>query len=499
MIRPTVLVITDGIGYRANVKGNAFAQAKKPEWERILSSHPYTFLNASGLSVGLPEGQMGNSEVGHLTIGSGRIIYQDLVKINKSIKSGSFFENAVLKEAMHNAKGKKLHLMGLLSNGGVHSHINHLKALIEFAKKEGVKDVCIHAFLDGRDTMPTSGINYLKEIDDFTKDEELGKIGTIIGRFYAMDRDKRWDRIKIAYDMLTSGIGNRIDNYIDIRKFYENGITDEFMKPLIIDDECLIGDSDSVIFYNFRSDRAREITSAFSDSDFGNFKRNKINVHFSTFTEYSDKFKLPVAFVKDEINNVLSEVLSKKDLKQLHIAETEKYAHVTFFFNGGREEPFLGEDRVIIPSPKVDTYDKTPDMSANQITQRVLREIESDKYDFIVINYANGDMVGHTAVKDACIKAVEVVDKCLGELYDSIMARNGAMIITADHGNIEQIEDDNGDPVTAHTTNPVYCIVAGDGIKKMHSGGLKDVAPTVLDIMNITLPLEMTGSTLING
>lgn len=499
MIRPAILVITDGIGYREDAEGNAFAQAEKPEWERILTNHPYAFLNAGGLSVGLPENQMGNSEVGHLTIGSGRIIYQDLVKINKSIESGSFFRNEVLKEAMHNAKGNKLHLMGLLSDGGVHSHINHLKALIEFAKKENVENVCIHAFLDGRDTPPTSGINYLREIDDFIKDEGIGKISTIIGRFYAMDRDKRWDRIKIAYDMLTSGIGNKIENYADVNVFYKNDITDEFMKPLIIDDKCLIENGDSVIFYNFRSDRAREITSVFTDNSFSVFERNRVNIHFSTFTEYSDKFQLPAAFKKDEINNVLAEVLSKKGLRQLHIAETEKYAHVTFFFNGGREEPFQGEDRVIVPSPKVDTYDKTPEMSAHKITERVLHELKEDKYDFIVINYANGDMVGHTAVKDACIKAVECVDSCLGRLYDSIMDKNGVMIITADHGNIEQIEDDNGNPVTSHTTNPVYCIIAGGGIKKIHSGGLKDIAPTILNVMDITLPPEMTGSTLIDG
>ncbi len=500
-MKPTILVILDGIGYREEKFGNAFLSAKKPNFDGIVKKHGFTLLDASGYSVGLPDGQMGNSEVGHMTIGSGRIIYQDLVKIDKSIEDNSFFNNNVLKGAIDVSKNHKLHLFGLLSDGGVHSHINHLKALIKMAKENGLKNVYIHNFLDGRDTPPTSGIEYLKELESFTESINFGIISTIIGRFYAMDRDKRWDRVQKAYDMLVFGKGNIIQGIKDVEAFYQKGITDEFMEPLILNKESVVEDGDSIIFYNFRADRARELTRAFIDKDFDYFERKPIKVNYTSFTEYEKSFNIPVAFKKVDVKNVLAEVISNLNLKQLHIAETEKYAHVTFFFNGGKEKPFDNEDRIIVQSPKVKTYDLKPEMSAYEITDKIMDALNKKRYDFIVVNYANGDMVGHTAIADACKKAVESVDECLGKVYHKTMEQDGNIIITADHGNIEEIKDKDSNPVTSHSLNPVYCIVASNNKKYSlrNRGGLYDIAPTVLDLMGIKKPVEMTGTSLING
>jgi 2,3-bisphosphoglycerate-independent phosphoglycerate mutase len=490
-----LLAILDGWGYTNRKIGNAIYYARTPNMDRFMRDFPHSFLKTSGLDVGLPPGQMGNSEVGHINIGAGRIVYQDSMRILKAIEDGSFFENAVLKEAMEKAKKKKLHLMGLIGNGGVHAMMQHLYALLEMAKRNGVKNVAIHCFLDGRDTPPRSAMQHIKELEEKLKEIGVGRIASIVGRYYAMDRDKRWDRTRMAYDLLTRAKGRKAKNAMEAIKIaYENGENDEFVKPTVITGD-VIEDGDVVIFFNFRPDRARQLSHAFVDEDFDKFERKKLSIHFVALTEYFDGIN--AAFKKEEIKNTFGEVLSKHGMKQLRIAETEKYAHVTFFFNGGREKPFEGEERCLIPSPKVATYDLKPEMSAYEVTEELIKRIESEKYDVIIVNYANPDMVGHTGVWNAAIKAVETVDECIGKVVDAIIQHNGIAIITADHGNAEEMFDENGEPKTAHTTNPVPFIIIGAGKLKLRNGNLGDIAPTMLHLLGIKKPKEMTGNSLI--
>jgi 2,3-bisphosphoglycerate-independent phosphoglycerate mutase len=500
--RPLLLMILDGYGLRQDKEGNAITTAKTPNLNKLFSSYPHSMLEASGESVGLPEGQMGNSEVGHLNIGAGRIVYQDLTRITSSIREGDFFRNKTLLEALKNVKNKKssLHLMGLLSDGGVHSHISHLYAFLELAKKQGVKNVYVHAFLDGRDVPPKSALTYIKDAQKKMK-ELGGEFATIMGRYYAMDRDKRWDRVEKAYDAMTSGKGITAETAaLAVENAYAQGETDEFVNPTVIVKKgkpiALISDNDSVIFFNFRSDRAREITRAFINQDFKDFKRNSYpRTHFMCLTQYDETFDVPIAFPPESLKNILAYVLSEHKLRQLRIAETEKYAHVTFFFNGGRETPVEGEDRLLIPSPKIATYDQQPEMSAYLVTDEVMKAIASGKYDVVILNYANLDMVGHTGVFDAAVKAVEAIDECIGRVSDAVSAANGLLIITADHGNAEQMLDD-GEPHTAHTSDPVPFLFCEYGIK-LKNGMLADIAPTLLDVLGIGKPDEMTGRSLI--
>ena len=490
-----LLAILDGWGYTNQKIGNAIYYANTPNMDKYMRCYPHSFLQTSGLAVGLPEGQMGNSEVGHINIGAGRIVYQDSMRILKAIKDGSFFKNSVLKKAMEKAREAKLHLIGIIGNGGVHAMMPHLYALLEMAKKEGVKDVAIHCFLDGRDTPPKSAIQHINELEEKLKEIGIGRIASVVGRYYAMDRDKRWDRTKRAYDLLTMAKGRKAKNAIEAIKIaYEMGESDEFVKPTVITGD-IVKDGDIVIFFNFRPDRARQLSHAFVDENFDKFERKKLKIHFVALTEYFDGIN--AAFKKEEIKNTLGEVISKHGLKQLRIAETEKYAHVTFFFNGGREEPFEGEERCLIPSPKVATYDLKPEMSAHGVTEELIKRIEEKKYDFIVLNYANPDMVGHTGVWAAAIKAVETVDKCIGKVVDAVLKHHGIAIITADHGNAEEMFDEEGKPKTAHTTNPVPFIIIGAGKLKIKNGNLGDIAPTILHLMNIQKPDEMTGKSLI--
>ncbi len=501
--KPVLLMILDGCGLGDNTEGNAIAAAKKPNLDKLFSSFPHSKLIASGMSVGLPEGQMGNSEVGHLNIGAGRIVYQDLTRITKSIREGDFFMNKMLLDAMNNARknNSSLHLLGLLSDGGVHSHIYHLYALLELAKKQGVKKVYTHAFLDGRDVPPKSALKYIEEGEKKMK-ELGGEFATISGRYYAMDRDKRWDRVKKVHDALTAGEGNKAKTATSaVENAYARGETDEFVTPTVItrNDKPIaqIKDNDSVIFFNFRSDRAREITRAFIDPKFNDFRRNSYpRTHFVCLTQYDETFNAPVAFPPESLKNILAEILSRQHLKQLRIAETEKYAHVTFFFNGGKEKPVEGEERLLIPSPKVATYDLQPEMSAYLVTNEVVKAVSSKKYDVIILNYANLDMVGHTGIFEAAVKAVEAVDACIGRVFSAISDAGGLLIITGDHGNAEQMVDDDGEPHTAHTSNPVPFIFCEKGIR-LRNGILADIAPTVLDTLGIVKPDEMTGMSLI--
>ncbi len=453
---------------------------------------------------------MGNSEVGHLNIGAGRIVYQDLTRITKAIEDGSFFNNPVLKQAMtEGAKtGQRLHLMGLLSDGGVHSHETHLYALVEMAKMNGVKEVYVHAFLDGRDVPPDSGLGYVEKLESKLKEIGLGRIATVSGRYYAMDRDKRWERTKLAWDAIVEGRGETAPSGREaVRNSYDADVYDEFVKPTVIIDDLfdegqpVIRDEDAVVFFNFRPDRGRQLTRAFVMPDFEGFDRgpNPPATYFSTMTEYDATFPGPIAFPTKEIKNTLAEILSANGLKQLHIAETEKYAHVTFFFNGGVEAPETGEDRILVPSPKVATYDLKPEMSAYEVTDKVIEAIAGGKYDVIIMNYANADMVGHTAVKQAVIKAVESIDECLGRVVAAIEAQGGVALITADHGNADEIADtDTGLPVTAHTNNPVPFILISDRSYGLENGGiLADIAPTILDLLGLSKPPEMTGKSLI--
>ena len=495
-----MLVIMDGWGWREEREGNAIRVAGTPNLDAFKARYPFTLLEASGESVGLPKGQMGNSEVGHLNLGAGRIVYQDLTRINKAIADQSFYENPVLKQAM--TCSDTVHLFGLVSKGGVHSDFEHLKALIRMAKLLGVKKLLIHAFLDGRDMPPTSGAEFVAELMEYLKENGTGEIATIIGRYYAMDRDRRWDRVKIAYDALVYGTGRKArDPVAAVYDSYRANETDEFIRPIIMDGTSRVKDGDSVIFFNFRADRARELTRVFTQRDFKEFAQDMRPrlASFVTMTMYDEAFHLPVAFPPERLRNVLGEVVSRLGLIQLRIAETEKYAHVTYFFNGGEEEPFQGEDRKLIPSPRdVATYDQKPEMSAELIRDELLGLIARRDYDLVVVNFANGDMVGHTGVMDAAVAACKVVDACVGAIVKAWGAKGGVSLITADHGNVEKMVDENGGPFTAHTSSPVPLYLVDPervGIR-LRKGKLGDVAPTILEIMGIETPEEMTGSVL---
>ena len=500
----------DGYGVNACACGNAIACADSKNVNALISEYPSTLIGASGMDVGLPEGQMGNSEVGHLNMGAGRIVYQELTRITKSIKDGDFFSNPDLNYAVDMAKerGKKLHLYGLLSDGGVHSHLTHLFALIELAKKKGLDDVYVHCFLDGRDVSPTSGADFIKALHDKMQELSFGKIASVGGRYYVMDRDNRWDRVEKAYDMMTLGEGEKCECPYDyVKSSYEKGVTDEFVLPAnVVKDGkpvALIEKGDSIIFFNFRPDRARQITRAMSEPEFSGFERKTgfIDPTYVCFTQYDASFtNVRVAFKPQTLKNTLGEYIADQGLTQLRIAETEKYAHVTFFFNGGVEAPNKNEDRELIASPKVATYDLQPEMSAYLVTEKILEKLDENKYDVVILNFANCDMVGHTGVFDAAVKAVKTVDECVKKVVDKILELGGNAIITADHGNADKMLDEDGSPFTAHTTNLVPLIVVGKDYKnvKLRDGGiLADVAPTLLDVMGIPVPEEMTGKTLI--
>ncbi|MDT8717893.1 2,3-bisphosphoglycerate-independent phosphoglycerate mutase [Clostridium sp. 19966] len=507
--RPVMLMILDGLGLTDRVEGNAVREANKPNFDSYMKKYYSTQLDASGMEVGLPKGQMGNSEVGHLNIGAGRIIYQELTRITKEIEDEAFYKNEVLNSAIDSAleKGTSLHLLGLLSNGGVHSHIDHLKALLKLSKQKGLSKVYIHAFMDGRDTPPTSGKDFIQELEDYIKEIGVGKIATISGRYYAMDRDKRWERVQLAYDALVKGKGEVAESAVAaIEKSYSDNKKDEFVLPTVITEEgkpiASIKNNDSVIFFNFRPDRARELTRAINDKKFDGFPRETLKLKFATMTQYDVTIEgVDVAYHPQSYKNTIGEFVSSLGLKQLRMAETEKYAHVTFFFNGGVEEPNPGEERIVVPSPKVATYDLKPEMSAYELTEELLSRIDSDKYDLIIVNYANPDMVGHTGVLEAAKKAVETVDICAGKVVEKVLSKGGAVFITADHGNAEQMIDySTGAPMTSHTTDPVPFIFVADDSREMRAGGkLSDIAPTLLEEMGITPPAEMTGESLIKA
>ncbi len=507
--KPVMLMILDGFGIAEKSEGNAVALAKKPNFDRLVKEYPNTQLQASGMAVGLPEGQMGNSEVGHLNIGAGRIVYQELTRITKSIEDGDFFENEALMKAMKNAKenNASLHLMGLLSDGGVHSHIDHLKGLLEFAKKEGLQKVYVHAFMDGRDVPPSSGKEFIIKAEEIMKEVGVGQIATVSGRYYAMDRDNRWERVQLAYNAIVLGEGEKASSAVEaIENSYHDEKTDEFVLPCVIEEDghptATIKNGDSVVFFNFRPDRARELTRAINDKEFAGFKRETLNLTFVTMTQYDKTLEgVNIAFKPQTLVNTLGEYVSSKGLEQLRIAETEKYAHVTFFFNGGVEKENPGEERKVIPSPKVATYDLKPEMSAYEVTDELLNRLDQDKYDMIILNFANPDMVGHTGVVQAAVKAIEAVDECLGKIVDKVLEKDGTVFITADHGNAEtEIDFSTGNPFTAHTTNPVPFVWVSNNIngRTLKSGKLADIAPTMLNVMNLEVPKEMTGECLIS-
>lgn len=500
------LIVLDGWGLSENSNGNAIKAANTPNFDKLLKEYPNTVLTASGLSVGLPEGQMGNSEVGHLNIGAGRIVYQDFTRISKAIKNGEFYNKEEFIEAIDLAKknNSKLHLMGLFSEGGVHSHNSHLFALLELAKRRNLNEVYIHAFLDGRDVPPKTAKKDLTQFSKKIEELGVGNFATISGRFYAMDRDKRWERVKKAYDALVLGNGRSAGTVEEaINRAYEEDLTDEFVIPTVIcrgsKPTATIEDNDSVIFFNFRPDRAREITRAIVDKEFDGFIRDKIvNTNYVCMTQYDKTIEnVKVAHKPQNHTNTLGEYVSKLGYKQLRIAETEKYAHVTFFFNGGVEQSNKDEDRVLIPSPKVETYDMMPEMSAEKLKDQVIKRISEYEYDLIVLNFANPDMVGHTGDFDAAVKSVETVDNYLGEVVDEILKVNGKVIITADHGNAEQMKDENGNTLTAHSSNKVPCILVGAHNIKLREGILADIAPTILELFDVDIPQEMTGNSLI--
>ena len=492
----------DGFGLTGGVTGNAVRAARTPRLDQFFQEFANTTLKASGLDVGLPDGQMGNSEVGHTNIGAGRVVFQDLPRITKSIADGDFFRNPAYTHAMDacKAKGTSLHLMGLFSDGGVHSHLDHLFALLKMAKEKGLEKVYIHAFLDGRDVSPTSGADFVARTVEACRATGVGKIATVMGRYYAMDRDKRWDRVEQAYDAMVYGESAHFNPVpvAAVKDSYAAGITDEFVEPVVCDAEGTISDNDSVIFFNFRPDRAREITRTLVDPAFDGFTRQYFPVTFVCNTEYDATMpNVEVAFPRNTVRNGLGEYLSQMGMTQLRIAETEKYAHVTFFFNGGSETVFPGEDRVLVASPKVATYDLQPEMSAYEVCDKCVERIESGAYDVIILNYANCDMVGHTGVFDAAVRAVETVDTCVGRVGDATLKMGGIAMITADHGNAEQMVEPDGSPMTAHTTNPVPFILCGAGTELRSDGRLADIAPTILDVMGLACPAEMDGKTLI--
>lgn len=506
--RQYLLMVMDGVGLNDEEKGNAFKMANTPNLDRLIAKYPNTHIATSGMAVGLPEGQMGNSEVGHTNIGAGRIVYQELTRITKEIEDGNFYNNEEFLNAIKNVKknNSSLHIMGLVSDGGVHSHNSHLYALLELAKRNNVENVYIHAFLDGRDTPPTSAIEYIKELEEKINEIGVGKIATIAGRYYAMDRDKRWEREKMAYDAIVNGVGNKFKTAQKaIENSYEAQEFDEFVKPIVItnDDGVAIGklqDKDSAIFFNFRPDRARQITRIITEPDFNEFEKVDMpNIYFVTMTEYDETLNhVHIAYKPQVLKNTLGEVLSTRGYTQLRCAETEKYAHVTFFFNGGEEKVFNGEDRILIPSPKVATYDLKPEMSAYEVTDKIVEAIDSKKYDVIIMNYANGDMVGHTGVIDKAIEAVETLDTCVGKVISKIEEVDGEALITADHGNCELMLDlKTGEPITSHSTFDVPLIVVSNRVKSLKKGRLCDLAPTLLELMGESKPQEMTGENLV--
>ncbi len=510
MKRPVVLCIMDGFGYNPSEYGNAIKAANTPRLDALMAEYPMTYIGASGMDVGLPDGQMGNSEVGHTNIGAGRVVYQELTRITKSIQDGDFFEKEAFVKAIENCKknNSAFHLIGLVSDGGVHSHNTHLYGLLELARKNGLDKVYVHALLDGRDVPPASGVEYLEELEAKMKEIGVGKIATVMGRFYAMDRDNIWDRVGMAYNAMVNGEGIHSDSAVEaVKKSYETidedgkYLTDEFVMPTVINNTDSIKANDSVIFFNFRPDRAREITRTFVDPDFTGFERKFFPLYYVCMTQYDATMpNVDVAFKPEALTNTMGEIISKNGLKQLRIAETQKYAHVTFFYNGGEEKVYEGEDRVLIDSPKISTFDLKPEMSAYEVCDEACARIRSGKYDMVILNYANCDMVGHTGIFDAAVKAVETVDECVGKLYDAVMDMDGVILITADHGNADKMYEDDGSPFTAHTTNPVPLIVAGYGNDfrlKAEGGRLCDLSPTMLEIMGIEKPAEMTGVSLI--
>ena len=496
-------MILDGWGIAPASSSNAASLAHTPNLDKYFANYPHTQLEASGLEVGLPAGQIGNSEVGHLNIGSGRIIYQSLTRISKSITDGDFFTNPVLVQVMDQVKvsGKALHLLGLLSDGGVHSHITHIIALLKMAKKHGLSKVYVHAFLDGRDVPPQSALTYVEQLEQAMATIGVGKIATVSGRYYAMDRDKRWERLAKAYATVVQGEGERaVSATTGIQASYAAGVTDEFVIPFAVEGvDGRIQAGDGVIFANFRPDRAREITRAIIDEDFPYFERpaSARPVHFACMAQYDATIAAPVAYPPEEINDTLGQVLAERGLQQLRIAETEKYAHVTFFFNGGVEEPNKNEERILIPSPKVATYDLQPEMSAEEVTQALLTELDKDKFDVVILNFANPDMVGHTGVLEAAIKAMEKVDECVGRIVEKVLFLDGSVCICADHGNLEKMAEADGEPNTAHTTNPVPFILISKEQHQLHQGILADIAPTMLELLHIPQPKAMTGKSLI--
>jgi 2,3-bisphosphoglycerate-independent phosphoglycerate mutase len=506
--KPVAMIILDGFAMREETKGNAVAQANTPNFDRYRKEFPHAMLTASGESVGLPDGQMGNSEVGHLNIGAGRIVFQSLTRVNMSISEGGFFENETFINAIKHAKehNSKLHLYGLLSDGGVHSHIEHLIALLELGKRHDFTNIYVHGFLDGRDVSPTSAESYIQALLDKMKDLGVGQIASIHGRYYAMDRDRRWDRVERSYRAMVYGEGPTYKNALDVlNDSYQKNIHDEFVIPSVITDDSdkpigTITDDDAIIFFNFRPDRAIQMSQVFTNDDFRGFDRGDIhpkNIHYVCLTHFSETVQGFVAFEPTNTDNTLGEVLSQQGYKQLRIAETEKYPHVTFFFSGGREDPFPGEERILIDSPKVATYDLQPEMSAYEVTDALLAEIEQDTQDVIILNLANADMVGHSGMLAPTIKAVEVVDACLGKVVEAILAKDGAVIITADHGNADEVITLDGKPMTAHTTNPVPVIVTAKGITLREDGILADLAPTLLALLGAEQPKEMTGKSLV--
>jgi len=498
-------MILDGWGVATNKVVSAIDHAKTPFMDSLYPKYPNSRLEASGLAVGLPAGQMGNSEVGHMNIGAGRVVYQDLVRVNKAIEEKELDKNSVLLEAFQYAKknGKNFHLIGLVSDGGVHSHLEHLKAICTIAHQNGIQNLFIHAFTDGRDTDPKSGLEFLEDLQNHLK-KTTGKIASVVGRYFAMDRDKRWERVKLAYDLLVKGVGeSSTDVLTAIQKSYDNNVTDEFIKPIVITSSgkplATIQEGDAVLCFNFRTDRGREITQVLTQKDFPDHDMRALNLHYVTLTNYDDTFKnVKTIFDKDNLENTLGEVLALANKKQIRIAETEKYPHVTFFFSGGREEPFPGETRILCPSPKVATYDLKPEMSASDIKDKIIPELEKQEVDFICLNFANPDMVGHTGVFDAVVKACETVDYCAGKVTEAALKNNYSTIIIADHGNADYMINDDGSPNTAHTTNLVPCILVDSTYKgPIKNGKLADLAPTILTLMGISIPPQMTGQILI--
>lgn len=505
MNKKVLLMILDGWGVATNKAVSAIDHAKTPFVDSLYPKYPNSRLEASGLAVGLPAGQMGNSEVGHMNIGAGRVVYQDLVRVNKAIEEKELDRNPALVEAFQYAKknGKNFHLIGLVSDGGVHSHLEHLKAICTIAHHYGIQNLFIHAFTDGRDTDPKSGLGYLEDLQNHLK-KTTGKIASIVGRYFAMDRDKRWERVKLAYDLLVKGAGeSSADVLAAIQKSYDNNVTDEFIKPIVITSSgkplAIIQEGDAVLCFNFRTDRGREITQVLTQKDFPDHEMKALNLHYVTLTNYDDTFKnVKTIFDKDNLENTLGEVLAHANKKQIRIAETEKYPHVTFFFSGGREEPFPGETRILCPSPKVATYDLKPEMSAGDIKDKIIPELEKKEVDFICLNFANPDMVGHTGVFDAVVKACETVDYCAGKVTEAALKNNYSTIIIADHGNADFMINDDGSPNTAHTTNLVPCILVDSSYKgPIKNGKLADLAPTILTLMGIAIPPQMTGQILI--